>query len=126
VLCRVKPIKDVCEPLRMPRLDTALTPIIEKVLKTFVGEAGDHGTSVTRGVTFDKGKAITLRGRRQRGELLIRSALYLLSNSTARSLATTSTVVVSNWQTNLLVSALTMPRDASMLFEYTQGSPEIT
>jgi hypothetical protein len=60
VLCRVKPIKDVCEPLRMPRLDTALTPIIEKVLKTLVGEAGDHGTSVARGVTSDKGKTITL------------------------------------------------------------------
>jgi hypothetical protein len=38
----------------------------------------------------------------------------------------TKTVVVSDWQTNLLISALTMPCDASMLFEHTQGSPEIT
>ena len=61
MLGRVKPIKDVCEPLRMPRLDTALAPLIEKVLKALVGEAGDHGRSVTRGVT--SGKSQTIRGR---------------------------------------------------------------
>ena len=54
MLCRVKPIKDVCEPLRMPRLDTALTPLVEKVLKTLVGEAGDHSRSVSRRVTSGK------------------------------------------------------------------------
>jgi hypothetical protein len=37
----------------------------------------------------------------------------------------TQTMVVSNWQTDVLVSALTMPRGASMLYEYTQGSAEI-
>jgi hypothetical protein len=54
MLCRVKPIKDVCEPLRMPRLDTALTPLVEKVLKTLVGEAGDPSRNVTRRVTSGK------------------------------------------------------------------------
>jgi len=37
----------------------------------------------------------------------------------------TQTMVVSNWQTDVLVSALTMPRGASMLYEYTQGNAEI-
>ena len=54
MLCRVKPIKDVCEPLCMPRLDTALTPLVEKVLKTLVGEAGDQSRNVTRRVTSGK------------------------------------------------------------------------
>jgi hypothetical protein len=54
MLCRVKPIKDVCEPLRMPRLDTALTPLVEKVLKTLVGEAGDQSRNVTRRATSGK------------------------------------------------------------------------
>ena len=35
------------------------------------------------------------------------------------------TMVVSNWQTDVLVSALTMPRGASMVYEYMQGSAEI-
>ena len=54
MLCRVKPIKDVCEPLRMPRLDTALTPLVEKVLKTLMGEAGDQSRNVTRRATSGK------------------------------------------------------------------------
>jgi hypothetical protein len=61
MLRRVESIKDVCQPLRMPRLDTALAPIVEKVLKPLVGEAGDHGRSVNRGVT--SGKSQTIRDR---------------------------------------------------------------
>jgi len=37
----------------------------------------------------------------------------------------TQTVVVSQWQTDPLVSALTMPRGASMFFEHTQGNAEV-
>ena len=50
--------QDVCETLRMPRQDTALAPIVEKVLKTLVGEAGDHGRSVTRGTTSGNGGCV--------------------------------------------------------------------
>src|SRR5919108_5177471 len=54
LMCRVQPIKDIFQFSGVAWLNTALAPIVEEVLKSLMGKAGDHRGSVTHGVTHSK------------------------------------------------------------------------